>query len=419
MFKDIKNYFANFNGTTNACRTVALWVVLAFAVAFIASKIYAFVIFKKKGYSDEQTALINKTLNGGWIAAALTLSVALIVTFASCYFVEVSRGDDSLNPILFYPLLVLAVAAVASAIAIAVKPSKLTKIICASVCGAALVAVIVCMIVYYASGDAGKAFSNIGLYISAIGVAAAIIAVAMVADKSKRPFDTRTVAFGAVCVALSFALSYVRIFKMPMGGSITLASMLPLMLFAFMFGSRKGILVGALYGILQAVQDPWIIHPAQFVLDYVAAFAAIGLTGCLRDFGAFKNNIRAQFFVGAIVACALRFVSHYFAGVFAFGSYGAFYADSYGIPLLSSAYFYSFVYQCLYIIPELIIVIAVGLLAFASKNFRRQIEIYSAYKPATVKQTVTESVTEAAAEELSEAVAAQSETDGNSHTDLQ
>lgn len=414
MFKDIKNYFANFGSTTNACRTVALWVVLAFIVAFISSKIYALVIAKKKSYTAEQTALINKTFNGAWITAALVLSVALIITFTTCYFVEVARGDDALTPILFYPLLVLGLAAVASAVAIAVKPLKLTKIICAAVCGAALVAVMVCMIVYYASGDAGEALSNIGLYISAIAIAAAIISVALVADKSKRPFDTRTVAFGAVCVALSFALSYVRVFKMPMGGSITLASMLPLMLFAFMFGSRKGITVGALYGILQAVQDPWIIHPAQFVLDYLAAFAAIGLTGCIRDFGAFKNNIRAQFFVGAMAACALRFICHYFAGVFAFGMYGAYYADVYNIPVLSSAYFYSFVYQSLYVIPELIIVIAVGLLIFASKNFRRQIEIY-----ATVKPAVKEQGAEQAVGQPTETVSSQSEPDGSSHTDMQ
>ena len=175
---------------------------------------------------------------------------------------------------------------------------------------------------------------------------------------------------------MSFALSYVRLFKMPMGGSITFASMLPLMLFAFMFGSRKGIAAGLVYGVLQAIQDPWIIHPAQFALDYAVAFSAIGLTGCIRELGAFKNNMRAQFAVGAIVACLFRFISHYFAGVFAFGMYGADFAEQYGLPLLANEYFYSFVYQCMYLIPELAIVIAAGMLVFASKNFRKQISLY-------------------------------------------
>ena len=35
----------------------------------------------------------------------------------------------------------------------------------------------------------------------------------------------------------------------------------------------------SVYGVLQAVQNPWLIHPAQFILDYPVAFAAIGLGG--------------------------------------------------------------------------------------------------------------------------------------------
>ena len=66
---------------------------------------------------------------------------------------------------------------------------------------------------------------------------------------------------------MSFALSYVRIFRLPMGGSITFASMLPFMLYSYMYGTKKGVLAGLVYGVLQAVQDPWIIHPAQFALD--------------------------------------------------------------------------------------------------------------------------------------------------------
>lgn len=375
MFQDIKNYFANFSDATNACRTVALWVTLALLVAFVATKIFAAVANRKL---DEQTATaVNRTLNGGWIIAALSIAVAIIITFTACYFVDVGKGEDTLTAILFYPLLVLVIVIVASAIVLFIKRTLITKIVTASVCGAALIAAVVCMIVYYASGEAGDAYSNIGLYISAILLAIGIVVFAFLIDRAKRPLDTRAITFGAVTVALSFALSYVRIFKMPMGGSITLASMFPIMLFAFMFGSRKGILVGLIYGILQAVQDPWILHPAQFALDYAVAFASVGMAGWARDLKLFGGNLRAQFALGAVVACALRFLSHYFAGVFAFGEYGASYAAEYGISLLENAYFYSFVYQCLYLIPELAIVIAVGMLALSSRNFRKQIELYA------------------------------------------
>lgn len=391
MLDDIKTYFANFEGATNTCRTIALWVTIALLVAFVITRLYIMVARKKQTYDEGALTAVSKITNGAWIVIALTAAVCFIVTFTSCYFVDVAHGEDYLFPILFYPLLVLALTVVGCGITLFIRPNKIAKIVCAAVCGCALIAVIVCMIVYYTSGQAAKnnwtdVLSNIGLYLSAVILAAAMIAAAILCDRKSKPMDTRTVTYAAACVALSFALSYVRLFKMPMGGSITFASMLPLMLFAFMFGSRKGVAVGVVYGILQAVQEPWIIHPAQFALDYLVAFGAIGLTGCMREMGVFKGNMRAQFAVGVIVACALRFISHYFAGVFAFGAYGADYIE-YG-SAFANAYFYSFVYQCLYIIPELIIVIVAAMLVLTSSSFRKQIEIRIAAGTNGEKQTV-------------------------------
>ena len=396
MLKDIKNYFANFDGTTNICRSIVLWIAVALVVAFISAKIYMLISKKKYAkYNEGQIVVANKLLNGAILTIMLVFAAAVIITFTICYFLEVSKGENQITPLLFYPLLILAVAAISSAVAIAVKPTRTVKIISAVVCGVMLLVVFVCMIVYYAgSKEDNEAYSNIGLYVSAIALAVVIIVLACIADRRGKSFDTRTIAFAAVCVALSFALSYIRVFKMPMGGSITFASMLPIMLFAFMFGCKKGILVGAVYGILQAIQDPWIIHPAQFVLDYLAAFGAIGLTGCIKDFGAFKGKMRLQFFLGGVVACAFRFIGHYFAGVFAFGAYGAGFAKDYNIPALANAYFYSFVYQCMYIIPELIIVVAVGMVAFSSKNFRKHIEMYSAPKRVEVQVAQNNGISE-------------------------
>lgn len=384
MLQDVKNYFANFDGTTNICRTTALWITLALVLAFVVTKLTVFVVSKKSARAPQYFENINKRINRASIAVALGTAIAFIILFATLYFVDVANGEDALVPILFYPLLVLLIAVVASAAVMFVKPSKLVKIVCGIVCGGALVAAIVCMIAYYASGEAGEALSNIGLYLSAVLLVAVIIGIAFAADRKSRPLDTRAITFAAICVALSFALSYVRLFKMPMGGSITLASMLPMMLFAFMFGSKKGILAGLVYGVLQAMQDPWIVHPAQFALDYAVAFAAIGLTGCVREFGLLKGKMRAQFACGAALACLLRFIGHYFAGVFAFGMYGADFAAEYSMPALANAYFYSFVYQSMYLVPELAIVIVVGMLVFASASFRRQIEMYTERNKKTV-----------------------------------
>lgn len=415
MFDDIKGYFANFEGATNTCRTIALWVTVALLIAFVATRLYLVVAKKKQSYDEAALSAAVKLINGGWIAAALCTSVLFIVTFSACYFADVANGKDDLVPILFYPILVTLIAVVGSAIALFVKPSKIAKIVCAASVGGAFAAVIVCMIVYYASGDAGEALSNIGLYLSAIFLAAGVVLAAFFIDRNSKPMDTRTITYGAVCVALSFALSYVRLFKMPMGGSITFASMLPIMLFAFMFGSRKGVAVGAIYGLLQAIQDPWIIHPAQFLLDYVVAFSAIGLIGIFRELGLFEGNMRAQFIFGATAACAVRFVSHYFAGVFAFGTYGEYYAAEYGINALANEYFYSFVYQCLYIIPELAIVVIASLLVLSSSSFRKQIERRIAAGSVNVKRAAPQS--ETAVNKIAQPEAVAAEQEGTAQTD--
>lgn len=387
MLENIENYFANFADATTTCRTVALWITMALVLAFTVSKLYIAAVGK---YSEKYDAAAlsgaTRILNGAWIIISLIAAAGITAAFTGCYFSDVAKGKDVLVPILFYPLLTVMITVLAGGVTLFVKPCKISKIVCASVCGIAFIAALVCLIVYYTSGAAVEnnygtdVSSNIGLYSTAAIIAVGIGVLAYFSDRHPTPLDTKAITFGAVCVALSFALSYVRLFKMPMGGSITFASMLPIMLFAFMFGSRKGVFVGAVYGIMQAVQDPWIIHPAQFVLDYLAAFASVGLVGSIRGFGMFKGNMRAQFALGASVACLFRFLNHYFAGVFAFGVYAEGYASEYGIPMLANEYFYSFVYQSMYLLPELAIVIAVGMLVMASSNFRKQIQFYARIK---------------------------------------
>ena len=107
------------------------------------------------------------------------------------------------------------------------------------------------------------------------------------------------------------------------------------------------------------------------------AFAAVGLTGCIRGFKLFKGNIRLQFTLGALTGGVLRFISHFFSGAFAFGSFGAGYAEDYDIAALNNPYLYSLIYQCMYVIPEIIIVLIVGVILLSSKNFARQVERYS------------------------------------------
>src|SRR5690554_5902249 len=86
--------------------------------------------------------------------------------------------------------------------------------------------------------------------------------------------------YASVSIALSFVLSYIRLARMPQGGSITPGSMLPVMLFAYIFGPIPGIITGIAYGFLQYIQDAYLVHWAQFLMDYPIAFGMLGLAGC-------------------------------------------------------------------------------------------------------------------------------------------
>ena len=390
LLGDIENYFANFETAADSCRTVMLWLAIALVIAFIAVKVAFYFTAPKPVQGEVIADKRQKIANKVGLFVALAYVVTAIVAFSAFYFTDVNAGEDYLVPITFYPLLVFAIVAIAGGIAVAFKPVKPVKIAALSLGGAALVAAIVCLIVYYATGDAGDwngvtldGATNAGLYISAIALTAIIIVVSFITDKTKG-FDTRAITFAAISIALSFALSYIRILHMPMGGSITFASMLPLMLYSYMFGCKKGLIAGIVYGFLQAIQDPWLLHPAQFALDYLVAFMAMALTGCLRNVASLKGKMRTQFTLGAIIAGVMRYISHYFSGVFAFGTFGADYAEEYGISALANPYFYSFVYQSMYVIPEIVIVIVVGVILLSSANFRKQVLRYGNFEKTIV-----------------------------------
>lgn len=143
-----------------------------------------------------------------------------------------------------------------------------------------------------------------------IGLVAAAFLLSKVFSKKKR-ISARTLTYGSVCIALSFILSFIKFYHWPQGGAITAGSMLPLIIFAFIFGPIPGILAGMVYGILQLIQDPYILQIIQVLFDYPLAFGAIGLAGY------FKNN-----FTLAIICAGLgRLFFAFLSGVLFFASY--------------------------------------------------------------------------------------------------
>lgn len=140
-----------------------------------------------------------------------------------------------------------------------------------------------------------------------------IIGIFVLIRKGRQPHQTQTkaVVYGGLCIALSFVLSYIRLYHWPQGGSITPASMLPMFLYAVAFGPLAGIMAGVAYGFLQLIQDPYMVHWAQVFLDYPLAFGAMGLAGV------FRNNLAIASLIGGLG----RFFMHFLSGVIFFGMY--------------------------------------------------------------------------------------------------
>ena len=114
-----------------------------------------------------------------------------------------------------------------------------------------------------------------------IGLLCIAVAVAIVksAGKGGKQITTRQLIFSAMAMALATVTSMIKLFDAPMGGSVTLCSMLFITLIGYWYGPRVGILTGVAYGILQLVIDPYILSLPQMIVDYPLAFGALGMSG--------------------------------------------------------------------------------------------------------------------------------------------
>jgi len=98
-------------------------------------------------------------------------------------------------------------------------------------------------------------------------------------SESKTVFQTKVIAEIVAFVALSTGLSYVKVFSLPQGGSVTAGSMVPVIWLSLRRGPKTGLFACMLYGLVQLMVEPFIYHPAQVLLDYPIAFGALGLAG--------------------------------------------------------------------------------------------------------------------------------------------
>ncbi len=161
---------------------------------------------------------------------------------------------------------------------------------------------------------------------------------------NKSKINMKMLAEAGIMIALAQILSYITIFHMPAGGSVTPGSMVPVIIFAIRWGPKKGILAGVVYGILQFVLGPkYSFHPVSLLCDYPLAFGALGLAGIFGSKG-------LRVFAGIGAGIAGRFIFHVISGVVVFASY----APEGQAPLL-----YSVIYNGMFLLPELAITLAV------------------------------------------------------------
>ena len=176
----------------------------------------------------------------------------------------------------------------------------------------------------------------------------AVLLFAVALSIGKNKMRTIDIVYAGVALAASFVLSYLKIAPVPNGGSVTLASMLPVILYAYYFGFVRGLFVGLIYGLLQFLQAPYILTPATFALDYLLAFASISVMGLARKFTGKSNAF--VLFIGVTFVYAVRFLFHFASGIIYFDM-NAIWAE---LPADNAAV-YSLLYQTVYLVPDWVI----------------------------------------------------------------
>lgn len=156
-----------------------------------------------------------------------------------------------------------------------------------------------------------------------------------------RAVDTKILAEAIVFVALANALyilskMYFPFLKLEQGGSVTLASMVPLLWFALRRGLRWGIEAGLVYGLVHIVVSGDIYYPTQILLDYPLAFGALGLAGAFQ-----KRPV-----IGVGVGIFGRWLFHFISGVAFFGQWAW---PGWNV------FAYSAAYNATYLVPEFIV----------------------------------------------------------------
>ncbi len=196
---------------------------------------------------------------------------------------------------------------------------------------------------------------------------------------------TKKLVLSAMLISIATVLSFVKLFELPFGGTVTAASMMPVVIIAILYGTRWGLFSAFIFSILQLICGIGTVSAfflpgdsqmaitsaiAICLLDYIVAYTVLGFAGILK--GRLKNRA-SEIVLGAILVCILRCIVHIISGAIFFGSWAEwFFADSTGLSQISAlkgfcnwvmrtfsgaglSIFYSVIYNLAYMLPETII----------------------------------------------------------------
>lgn len=172
----------------------------------------------------------------------------------------------------------------------------------------------------------------------------------------------------ALLIAIATVLSLIKLVDLPYGGSVTAASMLPMVLIAYRHGMGYGFGSALVYGIIQQLTGlntlswvtTWQSVLAVILLDYVIAFAVCGFGGIFRKK---ITHSGAAVALGAFVCCVLRYVCHVISGCTVWAGLS--------IPD-SAALIYSFAYNATYMIPETIVLVIAAYFLASNMDFSKE-----------------------------------------------
>lgn len=142
-----------------------------------------------------------------------------------------------------------------------------------------------------------------------------VVLIIYILEIRKERFTTKNMVTIAMFSGLSFILYMIQFIKYPQGGGISLFSMLPTMLLSIIYGNAAGLSGGIIFGLLKLINGATIVHPAQFILDYILSTMVLGLAGI------FGQDKKYKIAMGGMLAVTLSVFINVLSGVIYFGQY--------------------------------------------------------------------------------------------------